>query len=228
MDLSIAYSEQHQSFIAIDSRFASYRSLYDDLLQDDIPYFLTNHLPTDYSWAAPIAQDAIAVIVNADFDVHALTTEQLRAIYQGRITRWNEIGGKNQPIIVYSREDGSGTRLEFERMVIGRRPITPNARVAISSTRMIEAIAENENSIGYVSLAYLDRSVQAVTLDGVYPTQSNVFGNLYPLRSTIYIVGKSEPEGVYREFVGWIQSPVGQEIVAKRYTPLIDILGGQD
>jgi hypothetical protein len=55
-----------------------------------------------------------------------------------------------------------------------------------------------------------------------------VFGNLYPLRSTIYIVVISEPEGVYREFVGWIQSPVGQEIVAKRYTPLIDILGGQD
>ncbi|MCS7071176.1 MAG: substrate-binding domain-containing protein, partial [Anaerolinea sp.] len=73
-------------------------------------YLLTHHLPPDgsaLSWAAPVARDAIAVITSGDGAPAGLATAELRAIYQGWIDRWSQVGGDDVPITVITREDSS-------------------------------------------------------------------------------------------------------------------------
>lgn len=219
IDLTTAYIETHPRS-TFTTHTASYQTMLDLLFRGGTPYFFTTHLSSDALWVAPIGQDGIAIIVHQDVEIDGLNTEQLREIYQGRLTNWLEVGGNDQEIIVYSRESGSGTRAEFERMIMGKRETTPNALVASSSENMIALVIQTPGSIGYVSTGYLDNTVHAVEINGVSPTLDTIANHRYPLRSTIFIMGLSEPQGDYRLFVGWLQSPDGQAIVAKRYAPL--------
>ncbi|MBC7872032.1 MAG: phosphate ABC transporter substrate-binding protein [Chitinophagaceae bacterium] len=217
---STAYSETHPN-IRFDIRSGSYQTMLDELLIGETPFFLSNHLPADSTlWAAPLGQDGIAIIVNPSLDVQELTLEQLRGIYEGRITNWETLGGAHQEIVVVSREDGSGTRAGFERLVMGRRSTTANSRIAPSSASMIESVAALPGSIGYVSMSYLDERVRALTIEGVAPTLANVSANRYPLRTTLYIVGLTAPENAYLNLISWMQAPEGQSILAQHYAPL--------
>jgi len=200
----------------------NYQRMLEELYRGNIQYFLSNHLPVDSPlWAAPIGQDGLAIVVHPDVDIRALTIDDLRAIYQGRLTNWSALGADPQQIIVYSREDGSGTRGEFDRMVMGYRLTTRNARIAASSQLVIDNVIRTPGGIGYVSLGYLDHhNVQTMRIDGVMPTPQTVADGRYPLRSTLFVVGLSEPDGITRQFIGWMQSREGQRIIAEEYAPL--------
>ncbi len=209
--------------VAAPSRFppTNYQGRLDQVYRGDVSYFITNHLAVDTPlWAAPIGQDGIAVIVSPDVNLQALTLDQLRGIYQGHITSWIDLSGNSLPITVFSREDGSGIRAEFERMVMGFRPVSRNARIAASSELMIQSILNSSGGIGYVSMGFLDNRTVPVEIAGVMPNPDTVSSNLYPLRMTLYITGLREPEGVIRAFVGWMQGQVGQMAIGRRYAPL--------
>lgn len=210
LDLTTTYNSLPP--VSFDTYTANYQSLLEALLNDETPYFMTNYLPADSPlWAAPIGRDGIAIISHPDTPLENLTLAQLRNIYQGQ---------SNESLVVFSREAGSGTRAEFERMVMGRRRTTANALVAASSQNMVERVAQTPNSIGYVSIGHLMDDVHVVAVEGVPPTQENIRLNLYPLRSTIHIVGQAAPTGSTRLFFGWIQSQAGQAVVAQRYAPM--------
>ena len=185
-------------------------------------YFVTNHLPPDSdAWAAPIGQDGIAVIAHPTAGVQSLTTEELRDIYRGRVASWAAVGGAAQSIQVVSREDGAGTRAEFERLVMGARSTTRTALIAPSSVAMVDTVTRTPGAVGYVSMGYLGEELTPLAIDGVMPTRETVRTNVYPLRSTLFVVGAREPEGVYRAFIAWLQSSDGQAIIARRYVPLL-------
>ncbi len=223
-DLSVAYSDGFPTF-RFRSRSANYESLRDDLLNDAVPYFLSTHLPADSPlWAAPIGHDGIAMIAHPDVPVRGLTLGQIRAVYSGRIAVWDAIGGAELPVTVISRERGSGTRAEFERQVTGQTPITANARLASSSRAMLQTVAATPGSIGYISLGFLQAQsapgVRVLAVDGSPPTLATISDETYPIRSTVFVVGREEPQGNYRAFIGWMQSPAGQRIVLRQYAPL--------
>jgi phosphate transport system substrate-binding protein len=212
-----------QSFPAIsfDITTGSYATMLEAVSQDDTAYMITNYLPLEsLPWAAPIGQDGIAIITHPDNGVEQLTIEQVRSIYQGSISNWSEVGGADLAVTVISREEGSGTRAEFEMLVMGERRTTRTAEIAPSSAAVVVSVGRKPGSLGYVSMSYVDDSVLAVAIDGTSPTLDNVFTNTYPLRSTLYIGGHVEAEGEYRNFIGWVQSPAGQAIVARGYAPL--------
>ena len=220
LDLATAYNESRplQTF---DLTQANFQTMLASLRNGETAYFISNYLPADNTlWAAPIGQDAFAIIVNVDVNLTTLTTPQLRAIYQGQITNWSELGGTAAPIVVFSREEGSGTRAEFERMVMGYRHTTANAYIAASTTYMLAGVAQTSGSIGYVSMRWSDNRVRVLALDGILPTPDAVFTNRYPLRATLFVVGLDEPTADYRALIGWMQSPEGQAIVARHYAPL--------
>ena len=221
-DLTRGYA-QIAPTVSFEINVTNYAAAVEKAFSDDPIYFLTNHLPPPDQtalWGAPVAQDGIAIITYSGSSVNNLTTEQLRAIYQGRITNWASLGGERMAITVISREDGSGTRAEFERLVMGERQTTQTAQIAPSSSAAITSVARQPGSIGYVSVGYLNESVQLININGVTPTQANVSQNIYPLRTTMFFAGPSEPDGALRAFIGWAQSLDGQAIVAQRYAPL--------
>ncbi|GAB4519064.1 MAG: phosphate ABC transporter substrate-binding protein [Anaerolineae bacterium] len=218
IDLTTAYNGSPP--VSFDTYNTNYQTMLDELRSGETPYFLTNHLENNL-WAAPVGQDGIAIITHPSLSLDNLTLEQLRDIYQGRTTRWDQLNGDAANIVLFSREAGSGTRAEFERMVMGRRRTSTTALIASSSENMVEQVARTPYSLGYVSIGYLNERVRPLALDGVLPTADNIFNSLYPLRSTIHIVGQQAPTGSYLVFFGWIQSPEGQAIVAQRYVPLM-------
>jgi phosphate transport system substrate-binding protein len=219
-ELITYYSETHTP-IMFETLTGNFQVMMEQIRSDKVAYLLTNHLPeaeTPLAW--PIGQDGIAVIVNKQNPLATLSSQQLRNIYLGHVANWSEMGGSAEDMIVLSREDGSGTRAEFEKLLMGERLTTQSAQIAPSSEAMISSVASLSGSIGYVSMGYLASSVQAVAVDGILPTPSTVDDNTYPLRSTLYVIGFSEPEDAYREFIGWIQTPEGQRIVGLHYAPL--------
>ena len=110
---------------------------------------------------------------------------------------------------------------EFEQLVMGERRTTLAAQIAPSSSAVVSSVAGLPGGIGYVSMGYLGSSIHAVSIDGVDLTMDTVYENTYPLRSTIYFVGLEEPQDDYRVFIGWVQSPAGQAVVARHYAPLL-------
>jgi phosphate transport system substrate-binding protein len=209
----------------------NYDSLVERILSEEGAYFLSTHLPPDIDspqsslWAAPIAQDALAVIVNAENPLEGITRTQLRDIYSGRVGQWDALGGQPQPIDVITREGGSGSGAEFASLVMGERAFTSSAMIAPSSSAMIESVARLPYAIGYASLAFVDAQVRPLAVDGVLPTADSVYDNTYPLRTTIYVVGRAEPlDSDYpavRAFIGWAQSQAGQAVASERYVPLL-------
>ncbi|RMF80957.1 MAG: hypothetical protein D6737_06435 [Chloroflexi bacterium] len=219
-DLMAGYARVAPEII-IESAAGNYDAVSRRVAEAETIYFVTNYLPADTAlWAAPIGQDGIAIITHPDIPIEDLTMQQLRRIYQGQILSWEEVDGPDDAIQVISRENGSGTRAEFERLVMGNRQTTRSALIAPSSSAMVMSVAQTPGSVGYVSMRYVTDDVHTVTVDSVALTRENIINNRYPLRAMLYIAGTDEPEDHYRVFIGWIQSMDGQLVVGQHYVPL--------
>ena len=106
-----------------------------------------------------IGKDGVAVIVNIA-GVDSLTTEQVAKIYSGEITNWNEVGGPDKKIAVYSREDGSGTRDCFDsamKHTVEGWKIKAEIATYNNTGGIIGAVQSNDGSIGYISIGHLAR-----------------------------------------------------------------------
>ena len=162
-----------------------------------------------------IAIDGIAVITNKNNEVKDLTLEQVKDIYTGKITNWKEVGGKDAPIVVVSREDGSGTRDGFQENVgFESEELTKDAQISDGSGNIKSIVEGNENSIGYISFGYVDDKVNALTIDGVELTVENVKDNKYAIARPFLLVNKEDKiseEGT--KFIEFILSEEGQKIV---------------
>lgn len=220
-DLASGYAQLNPQF-AFTLTTSNYQGVIDYLLNGQASYVLTNYLPPDSPlWAAPVGQDGIAIITHPEVGLSDLSIEQLRGIYTGTISNYRDVGISDQEIVVFSREEGSGTRAEFEQQVMGARSTTRLALLAPSSAAMVESVARTPGSIGYVSMSYLNASVHTLSIGGVLPSRDTVFENRYPLRASLYVVGLIEPVTDYRAFIGWAQSLDGQIVVSRHYAPLL-------
>lgn len=221
-ELSAEYTQTHPD-LTFQTGSANYDTMMKRLLAGEIPYFLSSHLDVEEDpklWAAPIGQDGIAVIVNPANRIAELSIEQIRRIYQGTIVNWKEVGGRDEAIVVLSREEGSGTRIEFERQVMGQRRTTANAQVVPSSGAMHTRVAELPNAIGYISMSHLTSEVKAMQINGILPSPETVYANTYALRSTLFVIGLEEPQDHHRALIAWMQGLEGQGIISRHYAPL--------
>ena len=123
-------------------------------------------------------------------------------------------------IFVISREDGSGTRSAFTKLVgvqgengESEDRTVDTAEITNSTGVMLSSVAENRNAIGYVSLGALNDRVKALAVDGVAPTTENVRNGSYPVRRAFQIVLRSEMSPATQDFVAFILSDYGQTVV---------------
>ncbi|MGL4736572.1 MAG: phosphate ABC transporter substrate-binding protein [Cellulosilyticaceae bacterium] len=165
-----------------------------------------------------IAYDGIVTVTNPNNPITGLTTEQVKGIFDGTITNWNEVGGNDEQIIVVTREDGSGTRAAFEEILDLK--IAPTAIVADGNGAVKASVASKAGAIGYVSLGYIDDTVKADALDGVEPTVETVKSGDYKISRPLLIVNNPEISESTKTFIDYILGAEGQAILAEKYIPL--------
>jgi phosphate transport system substrate-binding protein len=162
-----------------------------------------------------IAIDGIAVIVNAANPVSNLTIEQIRDIYTGTVTDWNQVGGKAGKIAVVSREPGSGTRGAFEEIVKFQDKLVKGA-IEFDGTGAVKAeISRNADAIGYISLGSVDSSVKPLSVGGVAATTANVVNSSYKIARPFLLLTKKGRtlNSETTAFLDWILTAPGQAIV---------------
>ncbi len=175
-----------------------------------------------------VAIDALAIIVNLENPVDELTIPQLSDMYTGRITNWKDVGGKDEPIILLSRETNSGTHVYFLDEVVRKGEkenediFAPQTLLMPSSVGITSEIRRNPNAIGYDGLGYVDPEHEkmiavARDADGPYVAPSVASGadGSYPISRGLYMYTAGVPDGVIKTYLDWIRGPEGQAIVAE-------------
>ena len=169
----------------------------------------------------PFAIDGVAVAVNPSNSVTSLTKAQVKDVFAGKITNWKELGGKDAPISLYVREDGSGTRETFEERALDKGTSVQSANVVNSNGAMKTAIAQDPNAIGYVGIGHLDSSICGVTVDGMVPSQENAANGSYKITRLLYMNTKGKPQGLTALFIDYIYSEDGKGFISSSgYIPL--------
>lgn len=199
----------------------NHQTLINQLDNHEINYFISHHVPADNQdyWSVPLLQDGIAIITHKENTVSDLSSTQLRRIYRGFITNWAELGGDDAEIIVYSREDGAGIRLEFERLVMGQQQTTPNSQILSSTSSIIEQLMNEQYSIAYIPASLLDSQINALSIDTISPSIETISDNSYPFRLNIYAIGLQAPTSPYQQLFSWIQNLEADALLG-HYAPL--------
>lgn len=167
-----------------------------------------------------IGWDGIAVVVNPENAVTQLTFEQLKAIYDGNVSNWKDVGGEDAKITVISRDSSSGTYEYFKEEVLEGREYRQDALVQPATGAIVQEIAQNKGAIGYIGYAYLDTSVKSLALDGgegsfVPATEEKILSGEYPLARQLYYYTDGEPQGLAKQFMDYVMSEEGQAIVSE-------------
>jgi phosphate transport system substrate-binding protein len=168
-----------------------------------------------------LAYDGIAIVTHASQTVTDLTKEQIKQIFAGEITNWNEVGGANEDIIVVAREEGSGTRGAFEELVMGETFITDQAILQGSNGALKTTVSGNAKAIGFLSMGYLDSSVAALSIEGVEGTEENAKNGSYPIVRPLIYVTLGEPEGITKKYIDFCTGIAGQAIVSEDYISIL-------
>jgi phosphate transport system substrate-binding protein len=161
----------------------------------------------------PIAYDAIVIIVHPQNPIRNLGREEIRGVFSGKIRNWSEIGGKNHPITLVSREEGSGTREAFQHLIMGKEEISLRALVQDSNGAIRQVIADDPNAIGYISLGLVNDRVIALKIDGVEPSVESIKAKKYQFVRPFLFIFKHEPQGSGKKFLDYILSSEGQKIL---------------
>ncbi|MGN0160089.1 MAG: phosphate ABC transporter substrate-binding protein [Lachnospiraceae bacterium] len=162
-----------------------------------------------------VALDGIAVIVDKNNKVTDLTSEQLADIYTGKITKWSELGGSDDAIVVIGRESGSGTRDAFEELT-KVKDACKYAQELDSTGAVLAKVAATPGAIGYVSLDVVDDTVSAAKLNGVDATEANILNGTYALQRPFVMATKgkvADQNETVKIWFDYIASAEGQEII---------------
>ena len=170
-------------------------------------------------WYRPFVRDSIAVIIHPANPVGGLTLLQLRDIFQGRTLFWTDLGGPVLDIIPVSREDGAGTRLSFESLVMRGRDVAPTAVIMSGSKAVVEYVSATPGAIGYVASAWLAPAVNLLSVEGVTPSPASVTDGRYLLARPFFLVARAEPTDGVAEFVEWVKEGEGQAVIKREYAP---------
>ena len=169
-----------------------------------------------------IGWEAFVFFVHKDNPISSLTVEQLKGIYSGEITNWRELGGNDEKIIPFQRDEGSGSQSMMIRFM-GDTPLMEAETKTIQGMgAVVEQVVDYQSragSIGYSFRYYLEGIVQnpevkMIAVEGVAPTAENIQNNTYPIITPVYAMTyENNPNPNVARLVEWILSEEGQYII---------------
>ena len=185
----------------------------------------------------PVVKEAFVFVVNAKNPVDALSQQQIKDIYSGKITNWKQVGGSDEPIVAYQRNTDSGSQ-NYMIDFMGETPLmdAPTELRPGSMGGLMDVIAPNDGSlgsIGYSVYAYAadmygtGDNIKFIKVDGAAPTKETIISGEYPLSSYNYAIFRAdEPEeGAVRRLAEWMTSYDGQLAAAKAGYATVEDIG---
>jgi phosphate transport system substrate-binding protein len=168
----------------------------------------------------PVARDGITLYVNESNPVTELSLDQIKAVYLGQITNWKDLGGSDGKIILYGRENSSGTYVYFRDNVLKGADFTPATQTLPGTAAVVNAVAKDNLGIGYGGAAYAKGIKQVLvkkdaSSPGYAPTLESVKSGDYPISRYLYMYARAKPAGAMKEFIDWVLSDEGQSIVSQ-------------
>jgi phosphate transport system substrate-binding protein len=172
-------------------------------------------LPAEYK----VALDGLSVYVNRQNPLEELLLDQLEGIFTGRITNWQEVGGLDAPITLYSRENSSGTYEFFKEHVLKNRDFAASTQTMPGTAAVVQAVAKDPNGIGYGGAAF-GRGAKALRIrrdaqsPAIAPSAESIANQSYPIWRYLYIyVNPDLNNNEVTAYLDWILSEEGQAIV---------------
>jgi phosphate transport system substrate-binding protein len=168
----------------------------------------------------PVAKDGLSIYLHEQNPVKELTFEQLRDIYTGKITDWQQVGGPAAQIVLYGRENSSGTYVYFKDNVLLGRDFSARCQTLPGTAAVANAVARDPNGIGYGGAAYA-KGVRdcAVRRDAkspaVMPSATTVKDGTYPVARDLYLYTRTRPSGDAKKFIDWVLSADGQALATQ-------------
>lgn len=165
----------------------------------------------------PVARDGLTIYVHESNPLREITMEQLRAIYTGKVTNWKGVGGPDARIVLYSRENSSGTYVYFKDHVLKGQDYSAAAQTLPGTAAVVNAVAKDRLGIGYGGAAYAkgvrEVAVSANGKPAVMPSAETIANGSYPITRYLYFYTRSKPAGKVKQFIDYVLSSDGQSIV---------------
>jgi phosphate transport system substrate-binding protein len=161
-----------------------------------------------------LAVDMIVPVIHPSNGVNNITMAQLKAVYDGSITNWKQLGGKDENIVVISRDTSSGTYEIWHDKVMKKTDVRKDALLQASNGAIVSAVAGNPKALGYIGFGYIDKSVKVITVDKVDVTIENGKSGKFPVSRKLYMYvdeNKLSPDA--QKYIDFILSDEGQKLV---------------
>jgi len=172
-----------------------------------------------------VVAQGFAVVVSKSLGIDNLTKDQIKDIFSGKVTNWNQItkedgtAGPDKEIFVVHRKSGSGTRATFEEKILDGDKSLENDSIGVmqdSNGAVLTAMKQNEGAISYLGLAYMntDEAKEALTsvkIDGKSDEKANICDGSYPFWSWGHMYTKGEADEASKAFIEYVSSSDNKE-----------------
>jgi phosphate transport system substrate-binding protein len=169
-----------------------------------------------------IGYDAVHIFVHPDNPVSSLTKQQLKAIYTGRLTNWYEVGGPDASVVCITQIWGEkrAQMIEFQEDVMDRVPYRNDRKEVDRQSDQVAALLVEPYRITAVSSASARSGIKAVAIEGFLPEPDHVRSGAYLLSRPLLLVSQAPPTSEVKQFIDFMVTPQGQEIVARTFVPI--------
>ena len=166
------------------------------------------------------AKDGITLYLNESNGVSEMTLDQIKAIYLGEITDWKDVGGQDAKIVLYGRENSSGTYVYFRDNVLNGKDYSPTMQSLPGTAAVVNAVSKDNLGIGYGGAAYAKGiKILKVKKDpsspAYEPTPETIKQDQYPITRYLFMYTRAKPSGEIKNFIDWTLSDEGQAVVIK-------------
>ena len=174
----------------------------------------------------PYGLDAFVFFVNKDNPVDSVTVDQLHDIYAGKITNWKELGGNDEEILAYQRDEGSGSQTGLYKYIIDKNDVmnAPTEHRIADMGGIIDAVSHYDNAKSALGYSYLyfvtnqhfDEDIKLLKVNGIEPSGDNIRSYKYPMVTEYCCITTEEKyqdvNSVERKIIDWCLSKQGQKL----------------